>query len=134
MAVVNWNNRFETGIGLIDAQHKALFAALNELAEAFRDGTAASHVSESMDALMAYAVEHFQTEEKYMRERDYPALAEHMVEHARLVEQTQALRIRFEEGKLVTMDVTIFLADLMTHHIHDFDLLMVNFLKGKNQL
>ena len=35
-----WSSRYETGIELIDRQHKALFAAVNQLAHAFKAGTA----------------------------------------------------------------------------------------------
>ncbi len=133
MVVAPWNSRFETGIDLVDAQHQSLFAAVNRLADAFKAGTAKSQVKESLDFLIGYTQEHFQTEERFMREMDYPRLAEHRGEHARLMEQVRDLQMEFEDGKPVTMDVAIFLADWLREHIRGFDLAYVRFMKEQHQ-
>lgn len=133
MTIAHWNRRFETGIDEIDAQHKNLFEALNRLAESFRAGESERLVKESLDSLMGYTLDHFRTEEKYMREWDYPGLAEHMDEHARLVGEAQALMAKSTAGKSVTVEVAIFLADLLEHHIYDFDMRMVRFMKERDQ-
>lgn len=127
MNIASWNQRYETGIEVIDDQHRALFAALNELGEAFRMGTSREHVDRSLQSLMAYTAEHFETEERYMRERNYPGLAEHLAEHTRLVGKARELLDRFADGRPVTLDVAIFLANLLKHHINEYDLAMVRF-------
>jgi len=131
MTIASWNSRYETGIEIIDAQHQALFAALNQLTEAFRTGTSEEHVQTVLNALLAYAADHFQTEETYMRERGYPGLAAHATEHARLVERAHDLEAQFQKGRPVAMELTIFLADLLAQHIDEFDLAMVRFLKDE---
>jgi hemerythrin-like metal-binding protein len=133
MAVANWSTRFETGIGILDAQHQNLFEALNQLADSFRVGCSRDQVKDSLDALMKYTIDHFKTEEQYMRERGYPALGSHRAEHVQLVGKTQELQMKFAAGKPVTMDVTIFLADLLAHHIYQADLAMVAFLKEQHR-
>jgi hemerythrin-like metal-binding protein len=133
MTIAHWSRRFETGIDEIDDQHRNLFEALNRLAEAFRAGESERLVQESLDSLMGYTLEHFRTEEKYMNEWAYPGLAEHVNEHARLVEQAKAMLDKFTTGKSVTMEVTIFLADLLKHHINDFDMRMVRFKKERDE-
>ncbi len=133
MAIAHWNSRYATGIEVIDAQHRAIFEALNRLAEAFRTGRAPGLVDESLEALLAYTVEHFQTEERYMRELDYPGLAAHQAEHAVLIVKSQELRERYAEGSPVVMDVTIFFADLLQHHINQVDMAMVAFMKEQQE-
>jgi hemerythrin len=133
MAIAIWSSRFETGIPIIDTQHKALFEAVNKLADSFKNGTASAQVKASMDFLVKYTVEHFQTEEKYMREIDYPKLTSHMAEHAQLVAKAQALQAKLAEGKPVTVEVTTFLADWLKHHINEVDMGYVEFLKAKNR-
>jgi len=64
-----------------------------------------------------------------MREMDYPGLAEHMGEHARLMEQVHDLQMNHAEGRPVTLDVAIFLADWLRDHIHGSDLAYVRFMK-----
>ena len=51
MALMLWNSRFETGIGIIDTQHKALFKAVNDLADSFKAGTSKTQVKECLDFL-----------------------------------------------------------------------------------
>lgn len=131
MPIASWNSRYETGIDTIDDQHRALFAALNHLTEAFREGTSEAHVKAGLDALLAYAREHFETEEAFMRERAYPGLAAHKAEHERLVGRARRLEEQFRSGRPVAMELTIFLADLLAQHIEEFDMAMVRFLKDE---
>jgi hemerythrin len=133
LAIAIWNERFETGIALVDAQHQALFEAVNQLAASFGAGRTADQARESLDFLAKYTIEHFQTEEHFMQEMGYPALRPHAAEHARLVNKVQLLQARMAEGKPITMDVTIFLADWLKHHIHGSDMAYVRFVKDKNR-
>ena len=98
MAIAVWNSRFETGISIIDTQHKALFDAVNKLADSFKEGTSKSAVKDSMDFLVKYTVEHFQTEEKVMKDMGYPKLTSHMAEHAQLVTRAKELQGKIDMG------------------------------------
>lgn len=130
MPIAIWSSRFETGIPIIDTQHKALFAAVNKLADSFKDGTSSSQARESLDFLVQYAVEHFQTEERHMKDMGYPKLTSHMAEHAQLVEKAKALQAKMAEGRPVTVEVTTFLADWLKHHINEVDMGYVEFAKA----
>lgn len=133
MPVANWSSRFETGIERIDAQHQSLFEAVNQMAESFRTGAATAQAQESLAFVVRYAQDHFQTEEAYMREMGYPALATHQGHHAHLLAEIAALQARAEAGRPLTMAVTIFLADWLQHHIDEVDMDYVNFVKDKNR-
>lgn len=130
MAIAIWSSRFETGIPVIDAQHKTLFEAVNKLADSFKAGTASAQVKASLDFLVKYTVEHFQTEETFMKEMGYPKLTSHMADHAQLVAKAQALQAKLAEGKPVTVEVTTFLADWLKHHINEVDMGYVEFAKA----
>jgi len=133
MPIAIWSGRFETGIELVDAQHKSLFAAVNKLADAFQEGKASVQAEESLEFLVGYTLEHFQTEERFMRAVNYPGLAEHMGEHARLLEQVRDLQMDLADGKAATMDVTIFLVDWLKVHIEESDMAYVYFMKEQQQ-
>jgi len=133
MAIAIWSSRFETGIELIDTQHKELFEAVNKLADSFRAGLAWVQVKESMEFLEQYTFEHFQTEERFMREMDYPGLASHQTEHANLMAKVRDLKLRLANGEPVTMDVTIFFVDWLKQHINDVDMAYVDFVKARNR-
>lgn len=129
MTIATWNPRYATGIEIIDAQHQALFEALNRLSGAFRDGTSGQHTEAGLDALLAYTLEHFRTEEAFMRERAYPGLATHAAEHELLAKKAQELESHYRHRRPVAMDLAIFLADLLARHIDTHDLAMARFLR-----
>jgi hemerythrin-like metal-binding protein len=131
MAIANWNSRFETGIGSIDSQHQSLFEAMNKLADAYRLGVAKVQAEESLGFLVQYTHEHFLAEEKVMRDMDYPGLGPHMALHAELMEQAHAMQASHAQGSPTTMEVTIFLADWLKHHIHEADMDYVAFTREK---
>ena len=131
MTIATWNSRYETGIGIIDAQHQDLVAAVNQLADSFRDGRAQEQTGPSLDFLIRYTAEHFQTEERHMREIGFPYWMEHAEEHAGLMAKAKALQADHAAGKGVTMELVIFFADWLKHHIKEVDLQYVEFLREK---
>ena len=131
MAIAIWSTRFETGIPVIDQQHRTLFDAVNKLADSFKNGTASAQVKASLDFLVTYTSEHFQTEEKFMKEMGYPKLTSHMAEHGQLLAKAKDLQVKLKEGKPVTVEVTAFLADWLKHHINEVDMGYVEFAKAK---
>ncbi len=128
MTAAAWDSRLETGIDVIDSQHKALFEAVSDLAASFRSGQAAGHVKESLDFLAKYTIEHFQTEERFMRAMGYPDLDEHRMDHVRLVSKLQMLQVKHGNGYLVTAEVATFVAEWLTHHIHEEDMGYVRYI------
>jgi hemerythrin len=133
MPIANWHHRFETGIDLVDAQHRSLFEAVNKLADSFKEGKANDQVKENLDFLVEYALEHFQTEERFMRAAEYPRIAEHLEEHARLMEQVRGLQMDWVDGKAVTLDVTTFLVNWLKVHIEESDMAYAEFMKEPHQ-
>lgn len=127
MTIAHWEARFETGIPLIDEQHRALFDAINALAESFKAGQASAQVKESLDFLANYTLVHFDSEERHMREMGYPKIHLHIQEHTNLLAQVQNLQFRQEGGFMVTADVALFFADWLAHHINEVDMGYVEF-------
>jgi hemerythrin len=131
MSMARWSSRFETGIEHLDAQHQALFAAVNRLTESFRAGASQEEVQACLTFLVQYTVDHFETEEQFMRAEGYPELEPHRQEHQRLMAQVHTLQSRFEQGETLSIDVAIFLADWLTHHIEETDMGYVRYTKAK---
>lgn len=131
MTIAVWNSRFETGIDRIDQQHRALFRAVNDLAESFREGRSGEQVRRCLDFLAGYVQEHFTDEEYYMVEAGYPDLEAHRKEHQSLLGEVVALQDRLQRNETITLDVTIFLADWLTNHIEEADMGYVRFTRDR---
>ncbi|MBP1772483.1 MAG: hemerythrin-like metal-binding protein [Holophagaceae bacterium] len=124
-----WDPQPETGIDVIDAQHRTLLDMMNDLAEAFRAGRAADQARECLALLAQHGGEHFQTEERFMWAMGDPDLAAHRVEHAQLTQRLQELRARQGRGYLVTAELATLVADWRQHHLHGADQAFLRFTK-----
>ncbi len=75
---VVWSDRLETGLPLIDAQHKSFF----ELAASFNGNDDQVRVMKSLAILTDYIRTHFRAEEILMAAANYPGLEAHCLLHA----------------------------------------------------
>lgn len=63
--LVQWVDKMNTGIELIDAQHQMLCNYLNTLYRAMQTKQTGSALHEIIDNLVEYTVNHFSTEEQF---------------------------------------------------------------------
>lgn len=129
MPVAIWSDRFETGIKVIDAQHKSLFTAINRLEESFQVGPV--EAKNSLALLSQCAREHFDTEEEFMQVLGYPTFEAHRRAHNELIFRIQDLQGRLDLGALVPDDLTAFAADWLAHHINEADMGYVRLAREK---
>ncbi|MDR2500393.1 MAG: bacteriohemerythrin [Treponema sp.] len=98
---VEWDERYNTGIPLIDEQHKDLLDLTNKLYEACLAGdTAANETFKSaIRSVYDYIKYHFSAEEKLLEKVRYPELASHKKEHEVLVKHVLENVQMYEGGK-----------------------------------
>ena len=76
-----WDSTMETGYEKIDSQHKQLIGMVNKLIEASSSGKSAAVVTEALDFLARYAIDHFADEERLQQDFKYPDYADHKRKH-----------------------------------------------------
>jgi hemerythrin-like metal-binding protein len=119
------------GHAQIDRQHASLFEAVNQLHEAMRAGNSGQELGRILAFLRTYTIEHFQTEEAFMRDTEYPRLEGHSAEHDKLVQQVKDLEQKHAAGSLtISMTVMTFLRAWLEHHISEEDRKLVDHLRG----
>ncbi len=122
----DWSDVYLIGIADIDRQHQGFFTASHRLYEDILDREGKNAVTEAIAFMRDYAEQHFQTEEAFMRKHDYPALKEHLRQHAaffrRLDELENDLMIFGPSQDLAdrALDIT---QDWLIDHIADEDML-----------
>lgn len=120
-----WNNNFETGIILIDEQHKVLVDILNKLAVNFSNRSSEIIMNEIFDELVNYTDYHFKTEEeiwsKYLEGDEW--FEAHRKTHKNFIRETLALKNDQAEKALddIIYDVISFLSKWLAYHILDTD-------------
>ena len=65
--MITWRPAFETGIPVVDRDHRALIDQINSLSDALHAGAAKEKLTESLVFLNHYVREHFQREERVLR-------------------------------------------------------------------
>ena len=137
LEVFPWNKNFETGIAIIDEQHKVLVSLLNELA-----GTLARddllEINRVFDELAEYANFHFETEETIWVEYfgDDSWLSSHQLSHSSFLPQVVKLKEQDTNKPLIEIieGIVKFLIRWLAFHIIDNDkrlaLVIHNIKKG----
>jgi hemerythrin-like metal-binding protein/PAS domain S-box-containing protein len=120
-----WNNNFETGISIVDEQHKKLVQLLNELAAHVADRANPLELEEVFNRLAEYADYHFKTEENIWHEhfKGDIWLTEHEHTHHAFIEKVIALKSEEKNRPLdkIIQDILSFLSQWLAYHILDND-------------
>ena len=89
--ITDWSDEYLTGIAEIDRQHQGFFEAAHRLYDQILNCEGEHGVEDAVTFLRDYAEKHFQTEEVFMREHEFPLLEEHKKLHAAFFENLELL-------------------------------------------
>ena len=122
MPLVTWDQTYSVSVRKLDEQHQKLFALLNALHDAMRQGSGQAVVEDTLHELATYTVSHFRAEEELMRKTNYQGLVAHQAEHQRFVAKVQQLTQDLAAGRNVSsMQVVGFIKDWLAGHIRKTD-------------
>ena len=123
MALITWTaEQYGTDVGFADQEHKVLFDLLNKLYDEAISGAAREKIGASLDALIAYVVEHFAHEEREMQAKGFGGYARHKEEHDALVGICADLQKKFHAGQAdVTDEVGQMVKGWLDSHIPTYD-------------
>ena len=106
-----WDERYNTGVDIIDREHKKLFNILNKLF-GFVNREEKSHFAcqEAIKYFKDHAIQHFADEEAYMTSIDYPGLKAHRRIHREFRKRTlPALESELEQTHFSPTSIQHFL-------------------------
>ena len=118
--LVEWSDDFSVKNKLIDAQHKELLRFTNELYEACQTGGFSERISfiRTVQNAVNYTKEHFSTEEKLMRQTNYPEYARHKSEHDMFVAEVLKQIKQLDDLQHIHGESFVhFLKDWVLNHI-----------------
>lgn len=87
--IIQWDSSLAIGHPTIDAQHRDLFAQVNAFVNALRENAEYAQLHSLIEFLNEYTNIHFQTEEQFMAEHEYPFLKFQKEQHRRFLEHFQ---------------------------------------------
>jgi len=120
-----WNDNFNTGLPVVDAQHRTLVDLLNDLASQVAFQADVVRLSDIFDALADYADYHFRTEEEIWHTylSGDAVVHEHEATHGAFMNAVVRLRANPNNESLrkVAEDALTFLARWLASHILESD-------------
>jgi hemerythrin len=115
-----WDSKLDTGIEVIDNQHKRIVAYVNQLDTARQSGNRAL-VIEVIEQLVDYTQSHFSFEEAMMEEAGYRFLKPHQRVHEIFIRRVGEYTVRAAKGDDVAEELHSMLTKWLINHIANED-------------
>jgi len=138
MVAMMWKDKYKIGIDEIDKQHEELFGRVSDFNQAIRSDedweTRVNKVKETMAFMKDYVITHFNEEEAYQEEINYPYLEEHRDAHIKFKESVNNYVKIFEEEGFAEEKIQEFGGKLMTWlimHVGNMDQKIGEYVKSK---
>ena len=122
--IVRWEEKYTTGIEVIDNQHKQLILLTNQLYQAClaREQTLETAFKDALKRMVEYVHFHFSAEEEILQRIKFPNYADHKKQHTDLVKRILEASKNFEKGeRFVANRFVITLKDWVFGHIGFYD-------------
>jgi hemerythrin len=123
---VDWVSDLDTGISVIDDQHKRLLHYINQLAGDLDRTSVACVLADLVD----YTVSHFAFEESLQVQAGYRDVRSHKDVHDKFIEHIASFVERHEKGDDVVEDLYIMLSTWLINHIKRDDMAYVSEVKA----
>ena len=120
MRQLQWQERFDIGVDIVDQAHKRLFAIVDKIMELYVERHESKFACvEGIKYFKAYALKHFAEEEAYMRQIGYPGYPAHKRHHDRMRRET-----------LPALERELYATDFSTKAVQHFIGVCVGWLTG----
>lgn len=122
-----WREAFSCNIAEIDKQHHHLFevgARLHTMASNKSNYDKYDEIISILEELKQYTIQHFEYEEKLMKENNFPGYELHKMEHDFFVKKIQRIERKDLEGAQneAVLEIISFVADWVSSHILKTDM------------
>ena len=116
---MEWVPEYNTGIDVIDDQHKRILDYINEIDE-ISVGTDQARIRKILNDIIDYTQSHFTFEESLQEEAGYKYRVPHKRVHDLFIKKIESYRDRFAMGHAIEGELNEVLAKWLINHIqHD---------------
>lgn len=122
-----WDERYLLGHGALDATHQEFVALVHALLTVADDGLGAA-----LDAFTVHAEAHFEQENGWMRDGEFPARACHIDEHDKVLASVYAVREHLSGGDTAMVrELALALQDWFPGHADYMDSALAAWVTSK---
>ncbi len=126
-----WSDNLNTGIQVIDRQHRRIVDYINRLYESHKNGSTKEETGNVIDELIDYTLTHFAFEETMLEDVNYTALDTHKVFHDQFIQQVREIRERFDEHEIAVIELNNLMVTWLFNHILHEDAAYVSSVVSK---
>lgn len=130
---IEWDEKFATGMEIVDTQHRGLIHILNGLYQSIGEGRGEAALHGIFGELQRYADYHFDTEERLLKKQAVAPRhqAEHVIRHVAYRHRVADLRARHDASEqLIPIQVLAFISDWWLEHIQTCDRIFETLAEG----
>ena len=121
MAYMEWSRELDTGIAVIDKQHRRIVEYINRLQEAINSRNR-QDMAAVFEELVDYTITHFTFEEDLQEQASYNFRSAHRRVHQVFTKKLEEYKERFEAGDVnVAHQVNAMLRTWLVNHIKNDD-------------
>jgi hemerythrin len=132
MAIIEWDESMETGVYMIDEQHKELVALINSIAGAVSRGAARDEVSRFIRRFFDYTMTHFRAEEALMDHEAYPYYFQQVREHLECSQKAIEFHRRFmQEPDFDALELLEYIVSWFRNHTAGVDQTLAKYLNPR---
>jgi hemerythrin len=125
---ISWTAELNTGIDVIDNQHKRIVDYINQLGTAVHQHSRAA-VGPVLDELVDYTASHFAFEESLQEEAGYKYAKPHKAVHEVFIKRVAKYQEKHYAGEDVAQQLHAMLSTWLIHHIKRDDMAYVSEVK-----
>jgi len=117
---IGWRPQLETGVKVIDEQHRQLVDLINTYGEDLEQDHVYQRMMIGFNQIIESFKFHFKTEEDLMRGNSFPGFEQHRNIHVTFMERLILYIDKFKSGdRLLGLEAHRFLRDWLFNHIMD---------------
>jgi hemerythrin len=129
MGYLVWTKDLQTGIDVIDGQHKRIVEYINKLHDARNDHDQQA-VADIIEATVDYTMSHFSFEEALIEDAGYEYVRPHKKVHELFIRRVSEFQERFKQGEDISEELHDLLARWLFNHIRNDDAAYVKAVKS----
>ncbi len=132
MEKIVWDESFSVSVEEMDEQHRQIINMVNKLIDMKDVKVDSETISETLTKMTEYASKHFDKEEKYMIEYDYPYYSEQKEQHRQFRNRAANYCLDTMAYKTtIPMEILDYLKDWWINHILETDMKYKSFFNEK---
>jgi len=112
-----WTDNLNTGIDVIDNQHKRIVDYINKLYNVHNSNADKAAIRDVIDELVDYTLTHFTFEEGMLDDYNYDQLGEHKALHEQFAAQVRELRDHFDSNDAASIELNNLMVTWLFNHI-----------------